>query len=110
MKQTHDTYILVWDMLGLEYVGNVSADDRNRTLASLRETEFFSKIPYQQIMLRARANSHRRYEIYLLGVDNSLDTDDIRDWFNSAPQDAVNFVRKNGTKLYSDHSPTQLIQ
>jgi hypothetical protein len=63
--------------------------------------EYRSSIPLQSLILRARANSQRHYEIYQFTTDG-IDMDDVKSMFEDNPQFIVNHIRKNGRKIYSD--------
>ena len=53
------------------------------------------------MIIRARYNSQRQYEIYQFVSD--ISEDDIKDIFENDPQIIVNFIRKHGKKIYSDY-------
>lgn len=97
-------------MTGLESVVPISEIEKAQMWEALKSdgtsghegrTETVTSIVYK-LMMRARYNTHRHYEIYAIDVDNSLTSDDLRDWFEQDPQGAANLVRERGRKLYSD--------
>lgn len=111
-------YLVVWDMLGLEAIFNVDV--------ALKEVEDYEKekvwhtligqntnktapnpIPLKFLLLRARTNSHRCYEIYTFS--SSLNEKDIREQFTVDPQPIVNWIRENGNKIYSDYQTRKVI-
>ena len=99
-----ETYLLSWDMHGLEACVNIGDMDRQKTFDILRGVENTSN-PNQianAIMLRARFNPQRFYEIYALDVDPSISVEDIKDAFESDPQGMAELVRKRGRCLHSD--------
>jgi hypothetical protein len=59
------------------------------------------------LILRARANPQRNYEIYTVQVEADVSLKDIRDMFKDSPQDIVDLVRARGHKLYSDRLYTE---
>lgn len=98
-------FVLVWDQNGLEYVGNITADEQQRIMAALKGQPVNSTLPnVMHLRLRARYNSQRHYEIYFLTVESSITEQDIRDWFESSPQQAVDLVRQRGQVFYSDRA------
>lgn len=110
--ETSNTFILSWDMSGLESVIPVSDIERSAMWEALKadhtlehsmkgRTETVGSI-LSRLMLRARYNSQRHYEIYAVDFDHTMTSDDIKDWFNHAPQAAADLVRERGRKLYSD--------
>jgi hypothetical protein len=52
--------------------------------------------------LRARFNTQRNYEIYLITAVPGIDVDDIRSMFEADPQAAAETIRRIGEKFYSD--------
>jgi hypothetical protein len=59
-----------------------------------------------QIMMRARYNSQRHYEVYLITADDEISDSDIREMFESDPQSSAETIRRIGVKLFDDR-PTQ---
>jgi hypothetical protein len=53
----------------------------------------------ESMAMRARFNPQRYYEIYTFTSDFGMNENDIKDWFNTSPQSAVDWVRKNGTSI-----------
>lgn len=104
-------YIAMWDNLGLECIFDVDAEMAQRDAYEKRKLwnilkdekmlEYRSSIPLQSLILRARANSQRHYEIYQFTTDG-IDMDDVKSMFEDNPQFIVNHIRKNGRKIYSD--------
>lgn len=60
-------------------------------------------IPLNMMLLRARVNSQRSYEIY--EFSSSMSQKEIKQIFVDDPQIIVDWIRKNGYKVYSDYSP-----
>ena len=54
------------------------------------------------LLLRARFNSQRHYEIYAIAAEDDISDEDIKDMFNNSPQTAADTIRKLGVKIYSD--------
>tara|TARA_R110000868_G_scaffold301793_4_gene562271 strand:- start:1152 stop:1496 length:345 start_codon:yes stop_codon:yes gene_type:complete len=101
-EQSTTRYLVMWDCLGLEYLGDLTAWGKDQTWSALKDEKPKVKIPSLQVlMLRARYNSHRSYEIYLFDAVD-LTEQDIRDAFKKSPQFMADFIRKNGDEIYSD--------
>jgi hypothetical protein len=110
-KKSVKNFIAVWDNTGLESIFDVDAEMAQRDAYEKRKLwnilkdekmlEYRSSIPLQLLILRARANSQRHYEIYQFTTDG-LDMDDVKSMFEDNPQFVVNHIRKNGRKIYSD--------
>lgn len=99
-------------MHGLECIYN-STEARERiveweketVLAKLKGEELPKKpspIPLNQMLLRARLNSQRCYEIYEFA--STLSIDGIKSAFSTAPQQIVEWIRTHGYKIHSDYS------
>ena len=58
-------------------------------------------IPLQMLILRARANSQRVYEIY--EFNSTMGYKELTKVFNDDPQPVVEWIRENGKQVYSDY-------
>jgi hypothetical protein len=97
------TLLLVWDCLGLEYSCNLTEYDKDLMWSALKGEQPKVRIPGLDILiLRARANPQRNYEIYTVQVEADVSLKDIQDMFKDSPQDIVDLVRARGHRLYSD--------
>jgi hypothetical protein len=110
-KSKYKKYLAMWDKLGLECLFDVDAElhklniwEKDRTFSILKEEPHSRKpdgIPLQMMILRARYNSHRQYEIY--EFSSTLPVEEIKKVFEMNPQPLVNWIRENGGKIYSDY-------
>lgn len=117
-KSKHNLFLLSWDMTGLETVLDLTTLDKlhedaekKRMWAILSDPELrdpgnqtgsmMSQI-VQNILLRARVNSQRHYEVYTIQTSPSITEKDMWELFNGNPQVAADLIRENGNKLYSD--------
>lgn len=101
----------MWDMYGLECLFDVDeamADleqwEKEKVVSILKEETHPPKpsgIPINLLILRAKVNSQRQYEIY--EFISSMTEKEIRNTFNTDPQIIVDWIRKNGYKVYSDY-------
>jgi hypothetical protein len=67
----------------------------------LRETA----VPnYNHLLLRARVNSQRHYEVYTCEATDGITAEDIRDMFEASPQSAADTIRRLGHCLHSDRA------
>lgn len=97
--------LLVWDNLGLEYCANITEVDKRIMWDQLKGIESKHSLPnLNALILRARYNPQRHYEIYTVDVDASITADDMIDMFNDAPQAMADLVRARGNQLYSDRA------
>ena len=71
--------------------------------AALKGEKPSARIPNLNILImRARANPQRNYEIYTIQVEADVSLKDIQEMFKDSPQDIVDLVRARGHRLYSD--------
>jgi len=94
-------FAVMWDCHGLEAVQAVPAP-ADITFALLRGAEPPVLPKLMHWTLRARFNSHRHYEIYIITATPGITEDDIRDMFEASPQTAADTIRRIGQKYYSD--------
>jgi hypothetical protein len=74
----------------------------------LKGTEPTVRIPGLDILiLRARSNPQRHYEIYTITVEPDISLKDIEDMFKDTPQAIVDLIRQRGHRLYSDRAYAQ---
>lgn len=99
MSERSDTYIIMWDSLGLEYIANVSAMER-AAIDDVLNDRVARTIPLNSLLLRARFNSQRHYEIYM--VESELTEDEIIAHFDSDPQSIVDAIRRVGKKVFGE--------
>ena len=109
----------MWDMTGLECLINVSTIQKEhekwekenifRILKDQIKEVKPRNVPLDSMILRARYNSQRHYEIYTF--DSELSEEDIKETFASDPQVIVDAIREVGHELYSDRvlKKTQVI-
>jgi hypothetical protein len=104
-------YLAVWDCNGLESLHDVDYHmdrynewEKQKVISILKEERIPASplgIPLQMLILRARANSQRSYEIY--EFNSTLKYKEITEAFNDNPQPIVEWIRENGKKVYSDY-------
>jgi hypothetical protein len=126
-KQKHKVYLLSWDMTGLETVLDLTTleqlkqqEEQMRMMQILSDPD--ARDPGDQtgkvinrtiqgILLRARVNSQRHYEVYTIQTDPAVSEKDMWELFNNSPQQAAELIRERGNQLYSARAnqKTQLI-
>jgi len=117
-KKQNKLFLLSWDMHGLESLLDLTSleklredEEKIRMWAVLSDPE--AKDPGDQtgaalnrtvqgILMRARVNSHRHYEVYTVQVADSITEQDLLEMFNKNPQGAAELIREHGNRLYSD--------
>lgn len=106
------TFIISWDNLGVEAVIDVDAMEQDELVEMLKQ-DF--NTPYKPargghtlsryvnvMLLRAKANPQRHYEIYSVQADESISADDIKEMFEDSPQTSADLIRARGNKIYSN--------
>jgi hypothetical protein len=104
-------YLAMWDVLGLESLHDVDSHmdkynewEKQKVVAILKEERIPSQptgIPLQMMLLRAKVNSQRAYEIY--EFNSTMAYDDLKEAFEIDPQPIVEWIRSNGKQVYSDY-------
>ena len=111
-KQGTD-FLAMWSSEGLECIFNLSEwkvkDDlweQSKIWSTLKDEAHHPRelVPLQQMILRAKFNTQRFYEIYTFRTDPGIDEETVRELFETSPQFIVDFIRKNGTQVYSDRA------
>jgi hypothetical protein len=118
-KKKTTRFIAMWDMTGLECLINVTAIEKEhekwekenlfRILKNQIKEVKPANVPLDMMILRARVNSQRHYEIYTF--ESELSEKYIKETFSSDPQVIVDAIRDVGHELYSDRvlKKTQVI-
>lgn len=101
-------YLFVWDCLGLETIVNLTELEQDQMIRMLKADADMSNtgneinILLNNILLRAKFNPQRFYEIYACDVDKNIGRDNLTDMFKNNPQTAADLIRERGHKIYSD--------
>ena len=111
-KKKLTRFVAMWDMNGLESLINVTQIEKEHAqwekeniFRILKEENHAVKpahVPLDMMILRAKFNSQRHYEIYTF--DSELSEQDIRETFEDSPQVIVDAIRRIGHKFYSDRA------
>ena len=107
---TTNAYLVYWCNEGLEGVVPISQyeeiDVANtfRILADEDPVRNPINTIIQTMLLRARCNTQRHYELYAIEADAGISGRDIETMFANNPQGAADTIRKIGTKLWSDRA------
>jgi hypothetical protein len=104
-------FVVMWDNTGLEFVGDYTdyaQDQMWATLQGKKSEKTFVNLMHLE--LRARSNTQRHYEIYLVNATEGIRADDIRDMFERNPQTAADLIRERGYRYYSDRANTDQVK
>jgi hypothetical protein len=113
-KKKLNNFVAVWDMYGLESLYDVLQAkkdfdewEKKKIVAILKEEQEPLRprgIPLQYMLLRARMNSQRNYEIY--EFVSELSYNKVVEQFKKNPQAMADAIRSVGNKIYSDRAGT----
>ena len=101
-------FLAMWDCNGLECLFDISDIEGDNFMATLKGETCKTPFNLSMMMMRARYNSQRSYDIYIFESED-MDYDFVKDMFDKEPQTMVNAVRENGRKLYSDYSKKEKV-
>lgn len=107
-------FLVSFDCNGLETLQDITEYhpdnwDKNQLLAVMMGKAYKKAPIHKQIgmmIMRARANTQRHYEIYVQQAEADITAADFASAFNDNPQFWADYVRENhSVKLYSDRVP-----
>jgi hypothetical protein len=107
---TTNAYLVYWCEEGLESVIPITEYeqvDRDNTFRVLNNQEPIRNPVnslVQNMILRARYNTQRHYELYAIDCDINITKQDLETMFEDNPQTAADLVRDRGHRLYSDRA------
>lgn len=112
---TTNAFIFAWDMFGIESIIPISQYEHwdKEQLMNLLKGNDRRRNPLDSIvrnlLLRARVNSQRHYEIYAIDCDEEMDEKFWRLQWAEDPQFCADLIRERGHKLYSDRQRSQAV-
>ena len=104
-------FLIMWSTEGLECLQDISEFhpdrwDKDQLLGVMMGKKYKTAPIHKQVsmmIMRARANTHRHYEIYVQETDDNITASDFSSSFNLNPQFWADFVRANhSVKLYDN--------
>ncbi|CAB4221509.1 hypothetical protein UFOVP1636_341 [uncultured Caudovirales phage] len=113
---TTNAFIFSWDQLGIEAIIPISQyehyDQENllRMIASKDTVRNPLTGIVQSLVLRARYNPQRHYEIYAVDCTEEMDEVFWREQWEEYPQATAELIRERGHKLYSDRAETHKVK
>lgn len=93
----------MWDCHGLEAIEEIP-DPSLTTFALLQNKKPPQAPNILHWQLRAKFNTQRHYEIYIITTTPDISSDDIVNMFETSPQTAAETVRRLGYCFYSDRA------
>jgi hypothetical protein len=105
METKEYNFIIMWCSEGLECIIPIDMNtiflEKMENENACSDTEHNLNVEINMLMLRARFNTQRYYEIYKLNTVN-IDEQHIRNMFDENPQAIVNLIREKGVMIYND--------
>lgn len=109
---TTNAFIFAWDCNGIEAIVPISqyeghdAENTFRILTDKPTERNPLDTIVRNLILRARYNTQRHYEIY--AIDCSVDLDEVfwREQWDTEPQATADLIRERGQEIYSDRVKT----
>lgn len=108
----NDWFVVSWCCEGLEGIIPVTELERQATFNALAGKGQGSTVSasINMMVLRARFNTQRHYEVYAIAAAPGITKDDIRSMFELDPQYAANLIREHGNKIHSDRAQPNLVK
>lgn len=102
--QSSETFVISWDQYGLDGLVNTTAIERDITWSTLqnKSPQHNNISVVQAMLLRARVNSQRHYEVYAIEVSEEITEDDLKSMFEEQPQAMADLIRDRGRCLFSN--------
>lgn len=107
---TTNAYVFMWDMYGVESIIPISQyeDWDKKNTWNILNDQPVERNPInsiiQSLLLRARYNTQRHYEIYAIDCSAEMDEAFWRAQWEEYPQATADLIRERGHKLYSDRA------
>ena len=105
---TTNAYIFAWDQTGIDSIIPITQYeewDKKNTWNVLTDQPLVRNPLMgivQSLVLRARYNSQRHYEIYSVDCAFAMDEKEWREIWEENPQATADLIRERGVKIYSD--------
>jgi hypothetical protein len=110
-------FLAMWDEMGIECLQDITDEHpdnvaRAHLFTAIKNGEPIPKshlgTQIQAMLMRARFNGQRQYEIYVFTSADSVSLSDIDTWVNDDIQGFVDWVRENhAKKLFSNYNPNR---
>ena len=113
---TKNAFIFSWDNLGIESIIPITQYEHieQQNLIRILSEKPTLKNPLdgivRSLLLRARYNPQRHYEIYAIDCTKEMDEKFWHKQWEEYPQATAELIRERGHKLYSDRVETDRIK
>lgn len=101
----HKIFLASFHNEGFECIVDLTAIDEENVVAKLNdEPERNINSIINMITMRARFNSHRNTEVWIIKIDSEFTEESFKAWQEEDPQAVANFFRDCGDNIYGgDH-------
>jgi len=113
---TKNAFIFSWDNTGIDSIVPISQYEHieQQNLIRILSEKPTERNPLdsivQSLLLRARYNTHRHYEIYAVDCTEEMDETFWRKQWEEHPQFTAELIRERGHKLFSNRAETHKIK
>jgi hypothetical protein len=113
---TTNAFIFSWCQTGIEAIVPITQYEHHdkQQLMNLLKDKPRARNPLNSIVrsmvLRARYNTQRHYEIYAVDCAEEMDEAFWREQWEEYPQETAELIRKRGHEIYSDRANTKEIK
>lgn len=108
MTDKSKVYICMWDENGFEVLKDCSSWERQCLLDTLAGKKLkAAPVNLNAMIMRARFNPQRNYEIWSFNTAEDLDEDRMWRYAENNPQALVDLIRVNGKKIYENTKNTE---
>ena len=102
-KNKKFSFLAMWDCNGLECLFDITDLEHDAMISGLKAEPFKAPFNIGTMILRAKFNTQRSYEIYVFETDG-IDKEEVKDLFENSTQAIVDSIRKNGRMIHSDYN------
>ena len=102
-------FLFMWDMYGLEFCQDITAVEKRNMIKALKNEQLERPFNLNAMLLRARCNTQRNYEVYTMSVEQDITEEQVKEWFDNNPQEAVDQIRVRGRAIYKSGSQAQQV-
>ena len=113
---TVNAFLFSWDCTGVEAIVPITQYEDWDTANAFNVLEGKAKTAnplnstINSILLRARANPQRFYEVYAVDCDDSITHSMWRTMWDTNPQQCADIIRERGVKLYGEPMPVNTVR
>jgi hypothetical protein len=101
-------FLAMWDCNGLECLFDITDLEHDAMISGLKNEPIKTPFNLTMLMMRARFNTQRSYEIYIFETTD-MDYDSVKNCFEDNPQFIVDLIRQKGNKIYSDYTKREKV-